>query len=101
MTYCPSRLESSTDRAFDTCLARLRDPDVQSLLDSLEADPPRVSVTSPCCPPLTPPLTPVATTPDMLQSAREMGFPLRRHSTLAESPVEERSVTQIYTIIVY
>ena len=101
MTFCSSPLEPTSDRTFDTCLARLRDPDVQSLLDSLDVDPPpRLAVSSPCCPPLTPPLTPlspqhtpVATATDMLQSVRDLGLPLRRHSFLAETPVtpvEER-----------
>ena len=105
MSYFDADRESDRDTSIDSSFDRLHDPDVQSLLESLDAEPlpARIPVPSPFSNSLTPPLTPIspqlAPTPEMLQSVREAGLPLRRHSVIMEassntaiSPGEERYV---------
>lgn len=91
MSYFDAGRESASDTTIDSSFDRLRDPDVQSLLESLDAEPlpARIPVPSPFSNSLTPPLTPLspqlAPTPEMLQSVREAGLPLRRHSVIMEA----------------
>ena len=91
----------ASDVCFESSFSRLHDPDVQSLLDSLDVETPqlpRLPVTSPYSNPLTPPLTPLspqlAPAVDMLQSMRDTGLPPRGHSVgdTSCSPIEERYV---------